>query len=224
MPYRKSPIVTTEIYHVFNRAVAGIPIFSSTKDFLRFVDLINYYRFKDTPVSFSQFKQIEKTQRDEIFSRLVKGNNSQVEILIFCLMDNHFHFLLKQKVDLGIVKFISNLQNGYAKYFNIKTNRNGPLFQPMFKAVRVVTEEQLLHVSRYIHLNPSTGYLVEIKDLENYQWSSLSSYIGEGKYPFINNEMIQGLISKKKYRKFVFDQADYQRELAKIKHLALELK
>lgn len=224
MPYRKSPIVTLEIYHVFNRVVAGIPIFSGTKDFLRFVDLINYYRFKDTPVSFSQFKQIEKKQREEILNRLVNEDNSQVEILAFCLMDNHFHFLLKQKVDLGIVKFISNLQNGYAKYFNIKTERNGPLFQPMFKAVRVVTEEQLLHVSRYIHLNPSTGYLVEIKDLENYRWSSLSGYTVESEYPFVSTGLILGLISKKKYRRFVFDQADYQRELAKIKHLSLELK
>lgn len=223
MPYRKSPIVTSEVYHVFNRAVAGIPIFTNTNNFLRFLDLINYYRFKDTPVSFSQFRLIEKEQREKIFNNLIRENNQQIEILAFCLMDNHFHFLVKQKIDLGIVKFVSNLQNGYAKYFNIKTDRNGPLFQPMFKAVRVVTEEQLLHVSRYIHLNPSTGYLVEIKDLENYRWSSLLSYISESKYPFINNEMIQGLISKKKYRKFVFDQADYQRELAKIKHLALEL-
>lgn len=222
MPYRKAPIVTLEIYHVFNRAVAGVPIFSSTKDFLRFLDLINYYRFKDTPVSFSQFKQIEKEQREEIFDKLVKRNNPQVEILAFCLMDNHFHFLLKQKLDLGIVKLVSNLQNGYAKYFNIKTERTGPLFQPMFKSVRVVTDEQLLHVSRYIHLNPSTGYLVEIKDLESYKWSSLLSYTGEGKYPFVSTELILGLMSKKKYREFVFDQAEYQRELGKIKHLLLE--
>ncbi len=222
MPYRKSPIVTLEIYHVFNRAVAGVPIFSSTKDFLRFLDLINYYRFKDTPVSFSQFKQIEKEQREEIFDRLVKVNNPQVEILAFCLMDNHFHFLLKQKLDFGIVKLISNLQNGYAKYFNIRTERTGPLFQPMFKSVRVVTGEQLLHVSRYIHLNPSTGYLVEIKDLESYKWSSLLSYTGEGKYPFVSTELILGLMSKKKYKEFVFDQAEYQRELGRIKHLALE--
>lgn len=222
MPYRKSPIVTLEIYHIFNRGVAGVPIFVTAKDFLRFLDLINYYRFKETPVSFSQFKQIEKVQRDKIFEDLVRENNQQVEIMAFCLMDNHFHFLLKQKLDLGITKFTSNLQNGYAKYFNIKTERIGPLFQPMFKSVRVVTEEQLLHVSRYIHLNPTSGYLIEIKDLESYTWSSLSNYIGQGKYPFVNNKLISDILNEEKYKEFVFDQADYQRELAKIKHLSFE--
>lgn len=222
MPYRKVPIVTSEIYHIFNRAVAAVPIVSTTKDFFRFLDLINYYRFKNTPVSFSQFKGIEKEQRENIFNNLVKENNQQVEILVFCLMNNHFHFLIKQKLDQGIVKFISNLQNGYAKYFNVKTQRTGPLFQPMFKSVRVTSEEQLLHVSRYIHLNPSTAYLVEINNLESYPWSSLLNYIGESKYPFVNTELILGIISKKKYKEFIFDQADYQRELGRIKHLILE--
>lgn len=222
MPYRKTPLVTSEIYHVFNRAVAGVPIFSTNKDFLRFLDLINYYRFKDTPVSFSQFKSIEREQRENIFNNLVKENNQQVEVMAFCLMDNHFHCLLKQKLDKGIAKFISNLQNGYAKFFNIKTSRTGPLFQPMFKSVRVITEEQLLHVSRYIHLNPSTSYLVEIENLENYPWSSLLNYTGVNRYPFVNTELILGIMGKNRYREFVFDQADYQRELAKIKHLTME--
>ncbi|MBI2597037.1 transposase [Candidatus Daviesbacteria bacterium] len=222
MPYRKVPIVTSEIYHVFNRAVAGIPIFSTSIDFLRFLDLINYYRFKNTPVSFSQLKNIEREQRKQIFDDLIKENHLHIEILAFCLMDNHFHFLLKQKLDRGIVKFISNLQNSYAKYFNAKSARNGPLFQPMFKTVRITTEEQFLHVSRYIHLNPSTSYLVEIKDLESYPWSSLLNYIGEGRYPFVDTKQILGIINEKKYREFVFNQADYQRELGMIKHLTLE--
>ena len=222
MPYRKSPIVTDEIYHIFNRGVAGVPIFSVSKDFLRFLDLINYYRFKDTPVSFSQFKEIEKGVREEIFNDLVKKNNQHIEILTFCLMDNHFHFLLKQLADKGIAKFVGNLQNSYAKYFNIKIERTGPLFNPMFKSVRVTTDEQLLHVSRYIHLNPSTGYLVEIKDLENYPWSSFSCYLEKCDYSFVDTKIILGLISKSKYREFVFNQAEYQRRLSDIKHLTFE--
>lgn len=219
MPYRKTVIVSDQVYHVFNKGVAGAPIFSTSKDFLRFLDLTNYYRFKETPVSFSQFKKIDSKERQKIFEDLVKRNDKQIEILAFCLMDNHFHFLIKQISDNGITRCISNLQNGYAKYFNIRSNRSGPLFNPMFKGVRIETDEQLLHVSRYIHLNPSTGYLVEIKDLVKYPWSSLLNYIGEGKYQFISTDLILGLISKKKYQEFVFDQAEYQRELGKIKHL-----
>lgn len=222
MPYRNTPLVSGEIYHILNRAVARIPIFLNSKDFLRFLDLINYYRFQNTPISFSQFKQIEKEVRDRIFSTLVKENILNVEILAFCLMNNHFHFLLKQVADGGIARFISNLQNAYAKYFNIRTERSGPLFNPMFKSVRIVTGEQLLHVSRYIHLNPSTGYLVEIEDLESYPWSSLSCYITDCNYSFVSAELILGLINKKEYKKFVYDQAEYKRRLADIKHLTLE--
>lgn len=200
-----------------------MPIFTALSGFLRFIDLINYYRFQDTPVSFSQFRGIEKETRERMFDRLVKDNKKHIEILAFCLMDNHYHFLLKQVADKGIARFISNLQNAYAKYFNVKTERSGPLFNPMFKSVRITTDEQLLHVSRYIHLNPSTGYLVEIDDLEKYPWSSLSSYLeGKAKYSFIGPELILGRISKKKYKKFVYDQADYQRKLDRIKHLSLE--
>lgn len=223
MPYRKSPLVTEEIYHVFNRSVAGVPIFPAPKNFVRFLDLINYYRFKNTPISFSQFKNINSEDKEKIMNNLVKENNQQVEVLVFCLMDNHFHFLLKQILDKGIAKFISNLQNGYAKYFNIKNDRYGPLFQPMFKSVRITTDEQLLHVSRYVHLNPSTGYLVEIKDLEKYPWSSLSCYLKENlEFSFVKTGLILGLINRKDYRGFVYDQAEYQRKLADIKHLTLE--
>lgn len=223
MPYRKSVIVSGEVYHVFNRGIAGMPVFSAIIHFRRFLDLINYYRFKDTPVSFSKLKKINNEARQNILDDLVKKKNQQVEILAFCLMDNHFHFLLKQVSDRGIVKFISNLQNSYAKYFNAKTKRSGPLFQPMFKTVRVITDEQLLHVSRYIHLNPATGYLVKIEELEAYPWSSLPCYLELLEYPFVDQGVISSLIKdRRKHKEFVLNQAKYQRELGKIKHLMLE--
>ena len=227
MPYRQTVLATDEIYHIFNRGIARLPIFSSNKNYHRFLDLIDYYRFKDTPVSFSHLQKLTKEEREKIVDNLKKEGKPQVEILCFCLMNNHFHFLLKQKTENGISKFISNLQNGYAKYFNIKTDRTGPLFQPMFKSVRVITDEQLLHVSRYIHLNPSTDFLVEINDLEIYPWSSLSSYTIEGTsgYAFFDTTIILNLMGnqgKGKYKEFVFNQAEYQRELGKIKHLILE--
>ncbi len=223
MPSRKTLLVRDQIYHVFNKGVAGLPIFNSQNQHQRFMDLIQYYRFANLPLSFSNFKQLPKEVRDEVWNRITK-NTSQVEIISFCLMDNHFHFLLKQKTESGIKSFMANLQNGYAKYYNLNNRRAGPLFQSIFKAVRVETDEQLLHVSRYIHLNPSTGYLVNISDLINYPWSSLPEYILDKKaYQFINKDIILDLIGGvDKYWEFVFDQAQYQRELGIIKHLALE--
>ena len=87
-------------------------------------------------------------------------------------MPNHFHLLIKQNIDRDY-DILSNLQNGYTKYFNTKYSRDGHLFQGPFKAVKIDSEEQLLHVSRYIHLNPySSGMLNNITDLDNYEWAS----------------------------------------------------
>lgn len=202
-----------------------MPVFLTQGEFVRFVNLIEYYQFSNTPMSFSYFKNLPAEERNKISARLKEKLELHVEVLAFCLMDNHYHFLIKQISANGTSRFISNLQNGYAKYFNIKTDRSGPLFQPMFKSVRIETDEQLLHVSRYIHLNPSTGYLVSIKNLINYHWSSLPCYIEDNftQFPFVNSEIILGLIKdKKKYKEFVFDQADYQRQLDNIKHLTHE--
>lgn len=225
MPYRKTLLVQNQLYHIFNRGVAGLPIFSSVKEYSRFLELVYYYRFINTPVSFSHLKKMSREESEKILSGLKEKGETQVEILVYCLMNNHFHFLLKQLTENGIRSFMANLQNGYAKYFNIKSSRKGPLFQSIFKAVRIETDEQLLHVSRYIHLNPSTGYLVDINDLPTYEWSSLSEYLGgiSNNLSFISKDMILGLIGgTDKYRQFVFDQAQYQRTLGQIKHLVME--
>lgn len=224
MPYRNVVLAQDQVYHVYNRGVAALPIFHSSKDYSRFVALLDYYRFLNTPASFSEVMRLPYDERDNILDGLKKENKLHIEILAFCLMPNHFHLLLKQLTEKGISIFLSNLQNGYAKYLNIKNNRAGPLFQSMFKAVRVDTDEQLVHVSRYIHLNPSTGYLVEPKNLLKYNWSSLGTYVKEGKiHPFIQTELVLSLFKNgKEYYQFVLDQADYQRELDKIKHLTFE--
>ena len=225
MPYRKVVLAPEQIYHVFNRGVAALPIFLDFKNHLRFLNLVDYYRFSNTPFSFSQLMSLPKEEKEKILIELREENAIHVEILVYCLMPNHFHLLLKQITDKGISVFMTNLQNSYVKYFNIKNERAGPLFQSMFKAVMIETDEQLLHVSRYIHLNPSTAYIVEPENLEDYKWSSLNSYLIKNfnaNY-FVNSKIVLNFFKKREdYKKFVLDQASYQRELDKIKHLAFE--
>ncbi len=223
VPYRKTIFAQDQIYHVFNRGVASLPIFLSKAYHQRFIQLIEYYRFVNTPISFSHFIQIAKETKDQIIETLIKENIVHIEILAFCLMPNHFHFLLKQISDKGIIKFMSNLQNGYVKYLNIKGGRVGPLFQSAFKAKHIESDEQLLHVSRYIHLNPTTSYLVSKEKLSQYPWSSFPSYIGSSLYLFVNTEIINSFFKdQEKHKEFIIDQIDYQRQLANIKHLVLE--
>jgi putative transposase len=232
MPGREIPLVTNEIYHVLNRGVASQPTFQNKKDYSRAIETFLYYqnkqvcfwRNKKLPLRYSKFLSLSNSQRAQILGKLASDKQFLAEIVAYCFMPNHLHFLLKQISENGISKFMSNFTNSYTRYFNTKTKRNGPLFQGKFKAIRVETDEQLLHLSRYIHLNPYSSYVIKnLKDLETYPYSSLPEYLAKSQTNFCSKEIIlHNFKNKSSYQKFVFDQADYQRKLEEIKHLLLE--
>ncbi|OIP57688.1 MAG: hypothetical protein AUK12_03200 [Candidatus Levybacteria bacterium CG2_30_37_29] len=144
-----------------------------------------------------------------------------VDIISYCFMPNHFHFLLKQVRDGGISEFISKISNSYTKYFNIKNDRIGPLLQGDFKAVHIESNEQLLHVGRYIHLNPVIGFVT--KDLELYKWSSYPEYIDLIKDSICEKEIILSQFeTKNDYKQFVLNHVDYAQKHDQVKHLLLD--
>lgn len=222
MPRRKTILVTDEIYHIVTRSIAQIPIFEGQRNYQKAIEAVDFYRYSNPTISLSHYKRLPKEVK-EAFTKRLRKQKTLIDILAFCLMPNHLHFLLKQNQNKGISTFMRKFQDSYAKHFNIKYNRVGGLFQAMFKAVRIETNEQLLHVSRYIHLNPVSAYLIEIEQLKTYPWSSFPEYLNEQGREFVNTELILSFFkTRDDYKKFVFDQADYQRELQAIKHLVLE--
>lgn len=224
MPYRRTLIITGEIYHVFNRSIAHQQIFLNQRDNQRMMELISFYIYKRPPLRFSHFVRLPPEQRVTFINKLKNNQKKQIQILALCIMPNHLHFLLKEVEDHGIATFMRNLQNSYAKYFNTKNKRTGALFQSMFKVVRIEADEQLLHVARYIHLNPITSYIIRhTHDLRNYLWSSYGNYIGLHKSDMISTEQILSFFSSvEKFKDFTVNQVDYQRRLEQIKHLVLE--
>jgi len=185
--------------------------------------LIKYYHFAHSPLSFSKFKKLSRRQREKTYQDLRKKDSLLVEVICFCLMPNHFHFLLKQVADQGISKFLADFQNSYARYFNAKNKRIGSVFQGPFRAVLIESEEQLIHLSRYIHLNPYSSAIVRSpSSLLNYSWSSFQEYLGWENGFCQKEAILSSFSSLEKYRKFVFNQADYQKQLEKIKHLIQE--
>lgn len=223
MPFRETVFVNGEIYHIFNHAVYGQPIFKFSKDCQRALTTISFYKRDPLPVSLSHYLKISDKEKETV-ERLLKKSKIIVKVLCFCLMSNHFHFLLKQKKNQGISKFLANFQNSYTKYFNIRHSRSGHLFQGQFKAVRMETEEQLLHVSRYIHLNPYSSYLVKNFDaLKNYSWSSLGEYLNLFDHRICTKKILLSFFKTlKSFEDFIFNQKDYQRDIQNIKHLLLE--
>ncbi len=224
--FRKLVFANDEIYHVFNRGVEKRPTFTNKRESDRGVQTLDFYRFANLPLKLSKFLTLPQKQKIKFIQNIKKDFEKLVEIICYCLMPNHFHFLLKQKLENGISIFTANFTNSYTRYFNTKHERIGPLFEGVFKAVHIESEEQFIHVSRYIHLNPVSSFIIEPEQLETYLWSSYPEYIGLSSNNISNKEAVLELISSKdskdKYKQFVLDQADYARELDKIKHLLLE--
>lgn len=224
MPGREIILANNEIYHVFNRGVASLPVFFTRRDYKRALLTLAYYQNTSPPIRYSKLLTLSQALRGELLQKLKKEENFLVEIIAHCLMPNHFHLLLRQLKEGGISKFVGNFTNSYTRYLNTKTKRSGPLFGGKFKAVRAETEEQLLHLTRYIHLNPYTGYIVsEIASLKSYPYSSFPEYLQPATHNLSNPTQILGTFkSLKSYKNFVTDHADYQRQLGNIKHLLLE--
>lgn len=213
MPGRITPLINGEYYHIFNRGSEKKNIYTKTRDYSRFQKTFYYYKFCGPKPKFSQFT------KTSLFKPLL--NEKMVEILCFCLMPNHFHFLVKQIKEKGISTFLSQLSNSYTKYFNLKYVRVGPLLQGAFKAVRIESEEQLIHASRYIHLNPVAAGIVKLP--EEYPWSSYLEYIQKAPFFCSIKEVMDFFKTPKNYQKFVEDQIDYASKLELIKHQLLDL-
>lgn len=223
MPGRLIPFANDQIYHVYNRGIDHRPTFTNRTELTRGMMVIDFYRFVKPPIRLSKFLELSNEERDRITKEIKSRNDKLIDLLAFCLMPNHFHFVVRQLHIDGISKFLANFQNSYTRYFNVKGTRIGPLFLDQFKAVRIETDEQLLHVSRYVHLNPLTSYVVkQFDDLLKYPWSSFGEYIN-GKPSICEINTILGFFKHSRdYVSFVKDNASYQRELDKIKHLVLE--
>ena len=226
MPGRPIPLVNDHYYHIYNRGVARIPIFLHKRDYQRFLELMKYYRFANTPFSFSKLHRLGKEKRAQLLNAPAKNQKELVKIIGFCLMPNHFHLLLGQSHDNGISQFLAQVENSYTRYFNTKNERKGPLLEGKFHAVLVETEEQLLHLSRYIHLNPYSSAIVKsFAQLKHYPWSSLPCYLSSQPdyYQLCQNDVIMTYFKDgNEYEKFLANRADYQRNLEYIKHLLLE--
>lgn len=213
--YRKDLLITGHTYHIFNRGVNKAAIFYSENDFIRFYNTAVYYLTRTN--KYSQDKRISKDS-DTVSEKMKKENG--VKISAYCLMPNHFHFLVKQLTDEGITDYFRRLTNSYSHYINIKYKRVGPLFQGRFKNVLVESDEQLMHVYRYIHLNPLVSRLAS--DL-NYRWSSYPSLLGERKDDLCDNSSLLAYFKRSQdYKEFVLDQANYAKTLDNIKHLAFD--
>lgn len=212
---------TDKIYHVMTKSIAGYVIFNNENEYLRMKELVRYYQVENPPMRFSYLIAWQKDQNGPVNEKDWQSKKRLVRIVAYCLMPTHVHLVLQQLRENGISIYMNRILNSYTRYFNEKHGRKGPLWTGRFKRVLVETDEQLIHLTRYIHLNPVTAYLVDRPEL--WQFSSYNEYLAEGLTEDKVCEFKHILeIKPSEYKKFVDDQISYQRELAAIKDLILE--
>ena len=148
MPRQSRQLSPTHIYHIMVRGNSGRDIFLEDQDRYKLLSIL----------------AIKK--REEAFI-----------LYAYCLMDNHFHLVLKEKKD-HISHIMSRINTTYVAYFNKKNQLKGHLFQDRFKSEVVESDAYLLALIRYVHNNPLKAGLVQIP--QDYQWSSYLSYIKYG--------------------------------------------
>lgn len=210
MTVRKVPLASGEVYHLYNRGVDKRTIFTDNSEYQRFLNTILYYLCL-RPQRFSWNKSQEKLINQQT------QKSPRVQLLGFTLIPNHFHLAVRQLVDNGITNFMHDMGTSYTNFFNIKHKRSGSLFQGSFQSVHIKTDEQLIHIIRYIHLNSVVSGLVAKP--EDWFWSSHLDYLDLRKPPLLDTKEILSYFSSiTDYKKFINDQIAYAKELEQIKH------
>lgn len=147
-------------YHIYNRGAGKSEIFLDDQDYRVFLRFLEKYLDPKSEHSLA----------------------SEIMLLAYCLMPNHFHLFVRQKSRDGIIKFMRSLGTSYSMYFNNRYERSGTLFQGVYRAAIVETEAYFLHLSRYIHLNPTDV----VDNCIEYPYSSYRVYLEGSKIPWLD--------------------------------------
>lgn len=142
-------------YHIYNRGVEKRAIFLDKQDYGVFLGYLKQYLSPKNETKLHDLlskPELSYKERDKIL-KLLRLNNfyKEIELVAYCLMPNHFHFLIYQEKEKSIDRFMNSLATRYTMYFNKKYKRVGYLYQGVYKAVMVTSDPQLLELTRYIH-------------------------------------------------------------------------
>lgn len=233
MPIRKVQFVNGAFYHIIKRGVEERRIFLDKEDHFRFVNsLLVFNDKKPTSWKIRAFWD----QRDPTSLMGYRPEDPLVEIHAFVLMENHFHLLVRQLTEKGVVNFMHKL-GGYSYYFNKKYERVGPLFQGRYRIIRIKIESQLKNNFVYIKTNPvaiiEPGWrewkvrepqkVIQFLERE-YRWSSYWDYIGKENFSsVITREFFLNLFGgEKEIRKEVESWVSFKTDLDILNRTALE--
>lgn len=183
-------------YHILNRGVEKKKIFLNHEYYIRFIN--NIFDFNNKNPVFESYNR--RRQIKNLSALREPTDKFLLDMICWCLMPNHFHFLIKTKIDRGASVFSQKITSGYTQYFNLKNDRNGVLFQGRTKILPVERDEYFLWLPFYIMANPLKLIGPDWKEkgiknprkalefLENYKYSSFPNLVGKSNFPEIANK------------------------------------
>jgi len=188
MARRNVPFLPNQYYHIYNRGAHRVDIFRNDTDYIFLLKLVK--------------KQAEKCA---------------ISVIAYCLMHNHYHFLLRQNSDIQISKFMQAVFNVYTKAFNSKYQHSGTLFEGPFRAIHIDRTEYLLHLCRYIHRNPLEAGIVVLP--EQWHYSNYSEFIGQRDGILIDRDFVkENFGSPESYREFVIEYVPPEKAQKELRH------
>ena len=187
MPYRSNAFTQGQYYHIYNRGAGRGNIFTNEGNYLYLLRLVEEYAPK-----------------------------YGVAVIAYCLMPNHYHFLLRQETEILLSKFMQVLFNAYVQALNAQQERTGTLFEGRFRHKCVEKWEYLIVLCRYIHLNPVMAGLVTRP--EDWPYSNYQDWIGLRDGGLVDKVFVQDHFSSaEEYVKFVNDVEDEKKSYEKIR-------
>ncbi|MDB5166989.1 MAG: hypothetical protein JWN26_134 [Candidatus Saccharibacteria bacterium] len=189
--------VADSYYHIYARGVNKRGIYPDATDYTFFLSLIRRY------LSRSETKSGRGANYPKLYD--------DIELLAYCLMPNHFHLLIYQVKPGSMQNLMRRIMTSYSGYFNRKYDRSGPLFESRYRASMVTSDSYLLHISRYIHLNPAKW--------REYNYSSLRAYLGKTPPDWLSIYKVSRFFtSQAHYLEFLEDYQETRNDLAIIKN------
>jgi REP element-mobilizing transposase RayT len=167
-----------EYFHVYNRGVKKSDIFDSKENYSFFLTKLSTVWIP-----------------------------CRVDVISFCLMPNHFHFILKQNGQESIAGFMKALCSSYAKALNNQRGSSGHVFESKYKIKLIDSEDYLIWLSRYVHRNPKEGGLV--RECLDCEFSSFKDYVQTKRHRFISpGVVVSQFSSAEQYRRYVEDDGE----------------
>lgn len=175
-------------YHLYNRGANRLDIFRTDADYVFLLKLIR-----------------EQAQKMDL------------SMIAYCLMSNHYHFLLRQNGEISVSRFMQAVFNVYSKAFNTKYQHTGTIFEGPYKAIAVDSGPYLLHLCRYIHRNPLEAAMVARP--EQWHYSNYAEFIGSRNGTLVDRGFVaENFGAPAEYEAFVLETVPTEKVQQELRH------